>query len=188
MKKALHEGEGLYVSMRAGKLLALGKEGADFLVEAANKTLGYEYLDHKGTRVLKKGDGSLTGYIPLEVQFGMAARYWLARIHDEGVSKNMMDEINRELGNIRFIHMLMPAKDGAPYWQHISDLDTSWAGPHEIAAYNIANQIVIGGLEKLKRCQLPACNRFFLGPRNAKWCSVSCGSLYRVRQKRKRER
>lgn len=188
MKKALHEGEGLYVSMRAGKLLALGKEGADFLLETANKTLGYEYLQRKGTVVLKKDDGSLGGYIPLEVQFGMAVRDWLARILDEGVSENMMDEINQELGDIRFIHMLMLTKNGTPYWQHISDLDASLAAPHIIAAYNIANQIVIGGFEKLKRCQLRACNRFFLGPRNAKWCSEACGSLYRVRQKRKRDR
>ncbi len=60
--------------------------------------------------------------------------------------------------------------------------------PTVFAAYMFSNMMSLGWLEGLKRCKNPECQKFFIGRPNVKWCSKSCGSLYRVRQKRKRDR
>ncbi|MBX2988844.1 MAG: CGNR zinc finger domain-containing protein [Bdellovibrionaceae bacterium] len=65
--------------------------------------------------------------------------------------------------------------------------------PHEppptvFASYMFSNMTSLGWLEGLKRCRNPECQQFFIGRPNVKWCSKSCGSLYRVRQKRKRDK
>lgn len=41
---------------------------------------------------------------------------------------------------------------------------------------------------RLHRCVLAECRRFFVGDARSKWCSTTCGSKFRVRAKRKRDR
>lgn len=187
MKKALQDGEDLYASLREGSLYVWGKDDAALLLEAANKTLGFEILERKGSVVLKRGRSRIEVRITAEDVFGIAARDWLCRLLDRGVSENMIDELNEKLSEIRFIHVLMLSKNRTPYWKYIADLDKSWAPPEAMAAYEFANQLAIGGLADLKCCQMSDCSRFFLGRPNAKWCSTACGSRHRVRQKRKRD-
>lgn len=50
-------------------------------------------------------------------------------------------------------------------------------------------RIVEAGLHKrIKRCQLTECGKLFFGDTRAVWCSTTCGSKYRVRDKRTRDR
>jgi len=60
--------------------------------------------------------------------------------------------------------------------------------PQVFASYMFSNMTSLGWLEGLKKCKNPECCQFFIGRPNVKWCSKSCGSLYRVRQKRKRDK
>lgn len=60
--------------------------------------------------------------------------------------------------------------------------------PTIFAAYMFSNMTSLGWLEGLKRCKNPECQQFFIGRTNAKWCSKNCGSLYRVKRKRKKDR
>ena len=45
-----------------------------------------------------------------------------------------------------------------------------------------------GYLERIHRCQLEDCDRYFVGDPRSKWCSERCGSKSRVRRKRKKDR
>lgn len=60
--------------------------------------------------------------------------------------------------------------------------------PTVFAAYMFSNMTSLGWLEGLNRCKNPDCSQFFIGRPNVKWCSKSCGSLFRVRKMRKKER
>ncbi len=59
--------------------------------------------------------------------------------------------------------------------------------PTVFAAYMFSNMVSLGWLDGLKRCKNPECQRFFVGRPNVKWCKKSCGSLVRVRKKRRRD-
>lgn len=56
------------------------------------------------------------------------------------------------------------------------------------AAYVFAYFIDDGVFENLRRCERPECERYFIGGPRAKWCSTTCGSIVRVKLKRKRDR
>jgi hypothetical protein len=50
-------------------------------------------------------------------------------------------------------------------------------------------RLVEAGLHRrIKRCQLAECGKLFFGDTRAVWCSSTCGSKYRVRDKRTRDR
>ena len=51
--------------------------------------------------------------------------------------------------------------------------------------WNLAALISSGVFDKLKRCE--DCRNFYIGGPRAKWCSNTCGSRNRARDKRKRD-
>jgi predicted RNA-binding Zn ribbon-like protein len=186
VKKALHAEEGFFFSFKAGKVKAWDSKLANALIEAANKVINYTVSEKHGYTVIK--DGSVTkAHITEEEGFCIAVNDWLSQLVDEGVTVEMIEDLNETLSEIRFIRVLMPSTGGAHYWQDIADLDKS-LNPDEAAAYGFSHLLEIGALDGLKRCKLPDCERFFIGRPNAKWCSKTCGSRHRVRNKRKKDK
>jgi hypothetical protein len=57
-----------------------------------------------------------------------------------------------------------------------------------LRAHNLAYLISDGVLEGLRVCQRPECKDFYIGGPRAKWCSDKCGSIVRVKKKRKRDK
>jgi len=186
MKKALHNDKEIYFSFRKGEITAWRINDVDMLIGAANDAPDYEESEKNGFTILKK-DGVVVTRIPEEDSFCTMVHDWMCDLVDKGVTDVLIDELNDVLVDIRYIHVLMPSEGGTPYWQNnIADMNRS-LNVEEAAGYAFSHQLAIGGLEGLKRCQLPDCEKFFIGRPNAKWCSASCGSKYRVRKKRKRD-
>jgi hypothetical protein len=121
----------------------------------------------------------------------LEGRDQIQTVHDKFIYWCMNEYLkNRALnGNLCFVgHQchVMPSnkKLVAMFVAHIPNK------PHPtiFAAYMFSNMTSLGWLEGLKRCKSPECQQFFLGRSNVKWCKKSCGSLCRVRQKRKRDK
>jgi hypothetical protein len=147
----------------------------DFLIETANQYSG-------------KAHPKESSFLP---KFGHYLADWMERFVSKGFTTQMLQELRRELGNIRFFHVLNPAiptrGKPLPHWDYIADT-ADFTDPRTTAAYAFSQQLTLDGFIGLKRCHLKSCRKFFIGRPNTKWCSDSCGSLHRVRQKRKRDR
>ena len=186
MKKALHDEEKVFFSFRKGEISAWSTHDMETLLAAANDVPEYEVEERKGFQVLLK-DGEVVLRLSPEEMFCQILHDWMHDIVDNGITDDLIEELNDVVGKIRYIHVLMLSKDGKPYWQNnIADLNRS-PEAQEVAGYAVAHQLAIGGFEGLRRCQLPDCEKLFIGRPNAKWCSKSCGSKSRVRRKRKRD-
>ncbi|MEQ1875937.1 MAG: CGNR zinc finger domain-containing protein [Bdellovibrionia bacterium] len=103
-----------------------------------------------------------------------------------GASRDLINTLNRNIGIIGHQCHVMPSnkKILAAFVAHIPHKPP----PNVFAAYMFSNMASLGWLEGLKRCRNPECKQFFIGRSNVKWCSKSCGSLFRVRQKRKKDK
>ena len=118
----------------------------------------------------------LTDYLPS----------WLSRLIDHQITPILIDDLNLKLKPVLYRSSLELEENRSLSWQRIGILNTD--GPDVGAAYVFAHLLQAGALDTLRRCQSKDCARFFLGPSNKKWCSPRCGSLSRVRMKRKRDR
>jgi hypothetical protein len=173
MKKALPDEKEIFLTTSGGKLRAWDYRDVDFLIEAANKAV--------------KGEtGATELYVSTEAAYCFEVYDWFEWLLEKGVTKEMINEVNDVLGEFRYFHVLMPSKNGNPFWKSVADFEIS-SDPGVAAAYSFSHLLSIGGLDGLKRCKLKDCQQFFIGPPNAKWCSRTCGSKYRVRKKRKRD-
>lgn len=131
------------------------------------------------------------GASPLRVEAGYvfcaAMHDWLDRLFVDGPTEEMIAELNTELEDIRFQHVLEQTTSGRPKWDYIVDFGPG-LDPDSAAAYGFSHLLEAGALDGLKRCQMEDCENFFIGRPNAKWCSKKCGSLHRVRSMRERDR
>ncbi len=159
----------------------LGHTGdVTFLIATANKYLG-------------KGDFKKAGRTPFDHLFGYYLGVWMGHFidSDNKLSSQLLKKLRKELGEIRFFHTLNPAipsrGEPLPHWDFIADME-DFSSPETTAAYAFSQQLTLDGFARLKRCEMSKCGKFFIGRPNAKWCSVACGSKYRVGQKRKRDR
>lgn len=57
----------------------------------------------------------------------------------------------------------------------------------DLYAWALIRVIQEGTDRRIKRCPLKDCQKIFFGDVRAKWCSPGCGSLYRVRKKRRED-
>ena len=57
-----------------------------------------------------------------------------------------------------------------------------------LCAYVLAYFIDDGVFDYLRRCERQECKRYYIGGPRAKWCSTTCGSIVRVKVKRKRDK
>lgn len=103
-----------------------------------------------------------------------------------GASPGLLNTLNRNICIVGHQCHVMPSgkKLVAMFVAHIPHNPP----PTVFASYMFSNMTSLGWLEGLKRCRNPDCLQFFIGRPNIKWCKKSCGSLYRVRQKRKRDK
>lgn len=113
--------------------------------------------------------------------------YWcMDEFLKHGPSAKLLNTLNRNICVVGHQCHVMPTnkKINAMFVAHIPHNPP----PTVFAAYIFSNMTSLGWLDGLKRCRNPECQQFFIGRSNVKWCTKSCGSLYRVRQKRKRDK
>lgn len=173
MKKALPGQKEVFLIEKQGNVRAWDFF-AEEIVEAANKGLESGPADTSPeNRVLK------------------CLRLWMSRYLNEGVTDDLLNALNAALQEIRYSKYivpldLLPSGIGFPQNGYVAKYDRT-PSAEAWAADDFSKLLTSGQLKRLKRCQMKGCERFFLGPPQAKWCSKTCGSKFRVREKRRRE-
>ena len=173
MKKPLLDDSDIFFSHFGGQIAAWDMRDKEILVEAANQGL-------------RNDIDETTLIVPERLIFEDYVAQCLTRLMNDGVTEELVDELNEETAELRYRRVLDIYDDGRPRWTNIADLDE--LEPESKAAYAISHLIGSGAFERLRQCQDDACDQFFLGPPNALWCSKRCGSRARGRAKRKRDR
>ena len=172
MKKALHGQEETYLYEIQGKPRVWDHTGKQ-IVDAINESLA---------KPLIEGPQDATCHELSD---------WLNRYLEEGVTDSLLDDLNNLLADISYRKFvlpldLLPSDTGYPRSVYMS-LHSLAPSHTRLAADEFSRILSSGLLAKLKKCQLDGCEKFFLGRPQAKWCSKSCGSKYRVAKKRKRD-
>ncbi len=173
MKKALPGQKEVFVIERQGNVV-VWDFFAEEIVEAANNGLESAPADNSPEyRVLQN------------------LRVWMSRYFKEGVTDDFLNDLNAALHEIRYSKYifpldLLPSKIGFPQNGYIAKYDKT-PSPEAYAADDFSKLLTSGTLTRLKLCQMKGCEKFFLGPPQAKWCSKTCGSKFRVRKKRKED-
>ncbi len=174
MKKPLHNDSETFLSYVEGRISVWDDSVEEVLVEAANRGLNHSFDES-------------TSYVDDLVIFESTVAQWLTSLRKDGFTAPMIDELNKQTADIRYRRLLNLDEGGSPRWDNIADLGDD-IEPESKAAYAISHLLGSGAFQRLRQCQADACDRFFLGPPNAKWCSDRCGSRSRGRDKRKRDR
>ncbi len=173
MKKALPGQKEVFLIERQGNVL-VWDFFAEEIVEAANKGLKNEPADNSPEYLVFRN-----------------LRVWISRYLKEGATDDFLNDLNAALHEIRYSKYifpldLLPSEIGFPQNGYIAKYDKT-PSPEAYAADDFSKLLTSGMLKRLKRCQMEGCEKFFLGPPQAIWCSKTCGSKFRVREKRKRE-
>ena len=173
MKKALSGQNEVFVYERQGKPY-VWDFFAEEIVEAANKGLK------------KEPAGTFSEYLVYQ-----KLCEWMSRYLKEGITDDFLNDLNAALHEIRYSKYilpldLLPLETGFPQNAYVAKFDTI-PKPEAYAADDFSKLLTSGKLKRLKRCQMEGCENFFLGPPQARWCSKTCGSKFRVREKRKRD-
>lgn len=168
MKKALHD----YFYIHTEKELKLysSNEGSA-LIEAANI-----HIERKNGKDYQNTLPTLEAFI-----YECMHEYY-----QNGVSDNLLNKLNEILRNVK-IQCLVENIKNRLMAVHVAYMPYN-PPPLVFGAYMFSNITSLGGLEGLKRCKSNDCLKFFIGRRNAKWCSNSCGSKCRVKKMRKNRR
>ena len=173
MKKALLGQEEVFIWRKQGKV-GFWDFDIEEILEAANEDL------EKDSVIWLPGDDVLP-----------RLRQWVNRYFEEGVTDAFLNDLNSAMQQVRYSkHVLpldlLPSESGYPRAGYVAELDQ--VNSEEAYAANEFSKILTSGmLARVKRCQMEGCKKLFVGPPQAKWCSKTCGSKYRVRHKRKRD-
>ena len=173
MPKALHGQKEVFVLERQGNVV-VWDFFAEEIVEAANNGLESAPADNSPeNRVLRN------------------LRVWMSRYLEEGVTDDFLTDLNAALHEIRYSKYifpldLLPSEIGFPQNAYVAKYDKV-PSPEALAADDFSKLLTSGALKRLKLCKMEGCEKFFLGPPQAKWCSKTCGSKFRVRKKRKED-
>lgn len=173
MKKAQHQEKSQFLLYEKGQVVEWGVDDVKNLLKAANAA-----VINEETKTRK---------LTFNEYFNIIIHDWFEIFVRDGITEKVVKHLNDRLSHIRYHHVLMHSKKGPPYWRYIANSDSIMTDPELKSAYGITHLLAAGALASLKRCKVKDCQRFFIGPPNRKWCSKSCGSLYRVRQKRKKD-
>ena len=173
MKKALHGQKEVFVIESHGHL-KVWDFFAEEIIEAMNNGLSSE---------LESDSPEQRVYQNLSL--------WMNRYLAEGVTDDFLNDLNAAIHGIRYSKYifpldLQPSEIGFPKNGYVAKYDRTTT-TEEWAADDFSKLLTSGALARLKQCQLEDCEKLFLGPPQAKWCSKACGSKFRVREKRKRE-
>ena len=174
MEKALHDGKEPFLLYRKGELIGWGANDVKNLIDAANAAVVNEETKRRK--------------LTYDEYFKIIIHDWFEIFVNEGITEKVIKHLNARIQHVRFHHVLKYSENGLPYWRHIADSNSMMSDPELQSAYGITHLLATGALKNLKCCRSKNCQKFFIGRSNVKWCSKSCGSLYRVRQKRKRDK
>jgi hypothetical protein len=172
MKKTLHEKKDQFLLSSRGRLIGWGTDDVKNLIIQANKAIE----DNLHSRPMINGPETECLY----------AFEWFKLFVEDGITKPVVEKLNSRLSRIRYHHILIYTSSG-PYWRRIANADAI-DDPGLGIAYCMAHLLEIGAFKGLKRCAMKNCQKFFIGPPNKTWCSKKCGSLHRVRQKRRKNK
>lgn len=165
MEKTLHD----YFCINTGEGLEFyGAKESSFLVEAANFHI--ERINGK----------DCPNTLP---QLDAFIYECMEEYYKNGLTDNLLTKLNEILWNVR-IQCLVENRENKLSAIHVAYMPKN-PSPLVFGAYMFSHVTSLGGLEGLKRCYNNSCLRFFIGRANAKWCSNSCGSKYRVNKMRK---
>ena len=114
-----------------------------------------------------------------------------ARIFRYGVTDGLIEELNEILDNVNTtVHLRIDRDTRALEWRfsiipaaHPEASATYTIAPAIAAAFDFCVLLERGWFDGIKRCKLQECRKFHV--RRGKWCSDNCGSLSRVRKKRR---
>ena len=117
--------------------------------------------------------------------------YWFCRYDNEGLTDAFYNDLNSTVAQIPYSKVvipteLIPTHDDTPSNAYLPWKNTT-VSPEAYAADDFSKLLTSGELERLKRCQSEGCGKLFIGRPDGKWCSRSCGSKQRVRNKRKKD-
>lgn len=173
MKKALPGQNEVFLYERQGEVSVWG-HFAEEIVEVANKALKNESVN------------AFPEYL-----VGRNLCEWINRYIKEGITEDFLNDLNAAIHEIRYSKYilpldLLPSETGFPRNTYIAQYDKI-PKPEAYAADDFSKLLSSGKLKRLKRCQMEDCEKFFLGPPQATWCSKTCGSKFRVRKKRKKD-
>lgn len=174
MEKALHEEKSPFLISKQGQLIGWGADDVKNLIKAANAA-----VINEETKSRK---------LTYNEYFNIIIHDWFEIFVNDGITEKVIKHLNARISHIRYHHVLMHSKNGLPYWRYVANSDSIMTDPELQSAYGITHLLAIGALRNLKRCEMKDCNEFFIGAPNKKWCSKKCGSLFRVRQKRKKDK
>ena len=172
---------------------ALQSHNEVFFIESTDGVLVWDFhIDEILEAVNRglKGDWGDTSY-PV---FILRELYdWIRRYLDEGATDEFLNELNNDLRKVVYHKYVVPSDivpsvDEDPQCTYVLNCKEFKYSPKITAANEFSRLITTGMLKRIKRCQLPGCENIFLGPPQAKWCSKTCGSKYRVSKKRKRDK
>jgi predicted RNA-binding Zn ribbon-like protein len=179
--------------LQAGELMkkALPGQKEVFVIERQGNVLVWDFFAEEIVEAANKGLGSGPANNSPENRVLNNLRQWMSRYLNEGVTDDLLNDLNAALHEIRYSKYifpldLMPSDIGFPQNGYVAKYDRT-PSPKALAADDFSKLLTSGLLKRLKRCQLGGCEKLFLGPPQAKWCSKSCGSKFRVREKRRRE-
>lgn len=173
MKKALHRPKKAFFYEKNGEL-APEEMNVEEIVEAVNRGIKGEWEDSSPLSII------------LQKVYD-----WICRYIDEGPTDAFFNELNSELHNVQYFNYVLPPDFYSPEGEepqsiYAVNMNIKYT-PEAYAAKEFARFVTCGMLSQIRRCQLSGCEKIFLGPPQAKWCSKSCGSKYRVSKKRKRD-
>jgi hypothetical protein len=175
MKKALHDPDKVFLYETEDGIVKWDFS-PDEIFAAVNRGLKGEW-----------GDASFQAVMLQELY------QWLSRYLEEGATDEFLNELNNDLRKVVYHKYVVPPDIVS---SELDDLQSLYVlnckefkySPKLTAANEFSRLVTTGMLKRLKRCQLPDCQNIFLGPPQAKWCSKTCGSKYRVKKKRSKDK
>jgi len=173
MNKALHKQVKAFLFEKDGEI---GPEevNTDEIIAAVNRGIKGEW-----------GDATPAGIIFRKLH------EWICRYIEEGATEDFLNELNSDLHPVQYFNYVVPpdfysSQGEEPQSVYVANLNIAYTYK-AFAAKDFSRLITYGMLNRIKRCQLPGCENIFVGPPQAKWCSNTCGSKYRAREKRRRD-
>ena len=120
-------------------------------------------------------------------EFSQLMLKWLAHYYRYGLSKKMIRDLNAAMVGVKCRPWIYDDQEGGYACAYAIDFDH--VPPVEsIAALFFSSMALSGALNGLKRCESEECRNYFIGNAKAKWCSDTCGSRERLRDKRRRDK
>jgi len=157
------------VAKSGNKIIRYDRRYADFLIEGANQHIE-KLVDREPTMV------DLDRFI----------YEWLDEYGKNGNSTKLLNALN--FYNCHIGHQCQMQKiENKLRLVFIAHMPHK-PHPAMFVAYMFPNIVSRGWMENVKRCANPECTKFYQGRSNVKWCSPRCGSHFRVKKMRKKNR